>query len=297
MSIMRNALSERLRAIEQNRSALLPSVSLDARDGRDCVIRVANDRESREKAYRLVYRLYLEKEYARPNRSGMWLSLFDALPETTTLLAERTADGEAVGALTVVFDSPLGLPADELYGAELGALRAQGRRLAEIVSLGVAEGTLAGSDLLVRMFNLAYLLARRVREATDFVITVNPRHAGFYRRKFLFSEAGPVRTYEKVGGAPAVLFSIPLDTPDRLPGHERQRTVYRFWLSEPEEARSVSALASALRPMSGAELRHFLMAETDLLAEASPERRAVLERLCPALRNDGEKSPSQPLGD
>ena len=190
---MMNVLSERLRAIESGRDALLQNTSLDGKDDRDYVIRVANDRESREKAYRLVYRLYLEKEYARPNRSGMWLSIFDALPETTTLLAERASDGEAVGALTVVCDSPLGLPADELYGAELSALRAQGRRLTEIVSLGVAEGTLAGSELLVRLFNLAHLLAHRVREATDFVITVNPRHAGFYRLKLLFSEAGPMR--------------------------------------------------------------------------------------------------------
>ena len=51
--------------------------------------RVANDRESREQAYRLVYRLYLEKEYVRPNASRMWVGPFDARPETVTLLVER----------------------------------------------------------------------------------------------------------------------------------------------------------------------------------------------------------------
>jgi hypothetical protein len=54
----------------------------------------------------LVYSLYIEKGYAKLNPANdMWLSLFDALPETTTLLVER--EGQAVGTLTVIFDSPL----------------------------------------------------------------------------------------------------------------------------------------------------------------------------------------------
>jgi hypothetical protein len=52
----------------------------------------------------------------------------------------------------------MGLPADELYRPELDALRAQGRRLSEIVSLGVAEEAGAGSQILVKLFNFVYLL-------------------------------------------------------------------------------------------------------------------------------------------
>jgi hypothetical protein len=64
---------------------------------------------ARRAAYRLVYELYLEKEYALPHPSKMWLSIFDALPETATLVVKR-GDG-VVGAVTVVFDSDIGLPA------------------------------------------------------------------------------------------------------------------------------------------------------------------------------------------
>ncbi len=271
-------------------------------------IRVANDLESREQAYRLVYRLYLEKEYVRPHVSRMWVGPFDALPETVTLLVERTAveggrwkmegqDGKVedgglkvegnnannfpqpstlhlppstasvpVGALTVVFDSAAGLPADELYKAELDALRASGRRLSEIVSLGVDADAAGGSEVLVKLFNLVYLASRRVRAATDFVITVNPRHVRFYEKTLLFAPAGPERNYRKVGGAPAVLLRLDLAVPEervRLehgPAQARppkSRTLYPMFVAPEDEAGVVEALAASLRPMSDGEARYF----------------------------------------
>jgi hypothetical protein len=224
----------------------------------------------------------------------MWLSIYDALPETTTFLVERI-DGTAVGALTVVLDSPMGLPADELYRGELDALRASGRRPAEIVSLGVDEEAARGSQVLMKLFNFAYLVARKIRRATDFVITVNPRHVAFYRRKVLFAEAGPERSYEKVGGAPAVLLSIPLDTPDRLAEEVRARTIYRFWLDEAQEAEAVPALAGHLRPMTERELGYFFVAQTDLLAGATPEQRTHVRGRC-ARSEFGPRKPA-PVGN
>jgi hypothetical protein len=280
-------------------------------------IRVANDIESRMKAYGLVYRLYLEKEYAQPHPSKMWLSIFDALPETVTLLVERheatdyrlqttgttavACDGPSlssdlqpvagslkptpVGALTVVFDSPMGLPADELYRPELDVLRVSGRRLAEIVSLGVAEEAGAGPQILVKLFNFVYLLSKKVRGATDFMITVNPRHVRFYEKTLLFSAAGPEREYDKVGGAPALLLRLDLDVPEERVRLEhgpaetrppRSRTLYPMFHAPAEEPGFVAGLASSLRPMTDQELGYFFVAETDLLAKATPAQREFI---------------------
>ncbi len=312
-----NRLTARLRSLElgagvglepvAERQGPLPFVFGDGRYS----IRVANDLESRRKAYRLVYRLYLEKEYARPDRSKMWLSVFDALPGTVTLLVERTAveggrlkvEGRSnpatsalhpppstpVGALTVVFDSPLGLPADKLYKPELDALRASGRRPAEIVSLGVDEGAGAGSEILVKLFNFVYLLSRKVRGATDFVITVNPRHVRFYEKTLLFSAAGPEREYDKVGGAPALLLRLNLDVPEDRVCLEhgpvetrppRSRTLYPMFVAPAEEPALITSLAASLRPMTEEEIMYFLVAETSLLAEATPEQRSRLQEVC-----------------
>ena len=245
----------------------------------------------------------------------MWLGIFDALPETTTLLVERTDTGAAVGALTVVFDSPMGLPADELYRPELDALRASGRKLSEIISLGVAEEAGAGSEILVKLFNFVYLLSKKVRGATDFMITVNPRHVRFYERTLLFGAAGPERSYDKVGGAPALLLRLDLDVPEervrlehgisgdinsRRPGQaedapvgptspaaqrggslcppkSKSRTLYPMFHAPAEEPEIVAGLASALRPMTEQELGCFFVAETDVLVRATPGQRAFIQ--------------------
>jgi len=213
----------------------------------------------------------------------MWLSIYDALPETTTLLVERTNTGAAVGALTVVFDSPMGLPADKLYQPELDALRSSGRKISEIISLGVAEEAQAGSEILVKIFNFVYLLSRKVRGATDFMITVNPRHVKFYEKTLLFAEAGPERSYEKVGGAPALLLRLDLAIPEERVRLEhgpaetrpaRSRTLYPMFHPPAAEPAIVAGLARSLRPMSEPEFGYFFVAETDVLKEAAPEQRA-----------------------
>jgi hypothetical protein len=313
-TVKRNTLTQHLRTIEAEVLSGPASPDRFAFAGGRYTIRVANDLESRRKAYQLVYRLYLEREYAQPHPSKMWLSIFDALPETVTLLVEKQAEGcglkaegktEAssspsafglqpsvpsvpVGALTVVFDSPMGLPADELYRPELNALRASGLRPAEIISLGVAEEAGAGSQILVKLFNFVYLLSKKVRGATDFVITVNPRHVRFYEKTLLFEAAGPEREYDKVGGAPALLLRLDLDIPEERvyiehgPAETRpakSRTLYPMFLAPAEEPEVVAGLAASLRPMTEQELGYFFVAETDLLAEATPEQRAWIEGL------------------
>jgi hypothetical protein len=309
---MRNSLTQHLRLLEE---MALTGPAAPGRftfgDGKYS-IRVANDLESRRKAYRLVYRLYLEKEYAQPHPSKMWLSIFDALPETVTLLVERQAEGcrlkaegttavssvpsafglqpsaapVPVGALTVVFDSPMGLPADKLYRPELDALRARGRRLCEFASLGVAEEGEGGSAVLIELFSCMSIYAQEVMGATDIVITVNPRHAGFYRRTLLFEDLGPERCYDKVGGAPAVLQRLDFDVQresiikEHWPqpeGARRSRVLYRLFHPLEDDAAIAAGLEKAARPMTERELGYFFVAETDILARAAPEQRAHLQ--------------------
>jgi hypothetical protein len=276
----RNTLTRRLKTLGSRARGGRETRGRPQRRAENCVVGVANDLESRRKAYRVVYELYLEKEYAEPNASRMWVSSFDALAGTTTLLAEDAEDGTPVGALTAVSDSPAGLPADSLYRPELDALRASGRRLCEIISLGVDSRAARGTEVLVKLFNHVYLLARRIRGATDFVITVNPRHAGFYQKTLLFTAAGPGREYDKVGGAPALLMRLDLAVPEeqlrlehgraeRRPA--RSRTLYRLFCPPAGEPGIIRSLARWLRPMSRSEMAYFLPHRYDRPVAPAPE--------------------------
>lgn len=272
--------------------------------GEDYRIVPATDLETRREAHELVYRLYRSKGYTETLESGIWLSVYNILPDTVTLVVVR--NDEVVGTLTVVFDGALGLPADELYGQELRPLRGPGRSPSEIISLGVSEevSRRASQQILVKLFNHVYLTAWYVRKSTDFVITVNPNHADYYRKTLLFECAGEEKTYEKVGGAPARLLHLALEIPTQAVGdpaadHLRKRTLYRYFHTRDEERQILPELRAGLAPMSEEEFEYFAMDRTEIWERASDHERDCLSSLyvtVPSAREERRASHAEPLG-
>jgi hypothetical protein len=121
-----------------------------------------------------------------------------------TLLAWSADD--AVGTMTMGFDNGCGLLADQTYAEKLDAIRARGRTVCEFTRFAVSaaadsKATISG------LFDLSYVLGRKMLGVTDVVVEVNPRHVGFYRRAFGFRPISDVRTCERVN-APAVLLRL-----------------------------------------------------------------------------------------
>jgi hypothetical protein len=229
-----------------------------------CRIIVANSRETRERAYRLAYRVYREKGYVADSDSGMLVSPYDAQPETLTLLAEDP-HGQEMGTVSLAFDSAAGLPSGEIYPSELNKLRTQDRRLAEVFRLAVDKSHPHSLMLLIRMFNFLSIFSRRVRKDTDFIIEVNPHHVAFYRRMVLFEQAGPLRACPRVNGAPAILLRMNLSLMDneiRAHGHliqssVKRRNVYAQTYTWEEEKPIAKFLARQHKPMTSIEMAYF----------------------------------------
>lgn len=211
--------------------------------------RIAETREDIEGAVRLVYRNYVELKYCNLNRFGVHFYLYDVLPETRTLVA---LDGDRVIAtLTLVFDSPLGLPSGKLYGAEIEALRRDGRRMVEVSKLSVdRELGARGLAVLKGLFRLAWLVSAPVRGCTDFIIMVEPHHERFYARSLLFERAGELKPDPEAADAPSILLRLRLsEGPERYRaafGEEaREANPYWYFCLSPEvptieaEARAV----------------------------------------------------------
>lgn len=272
-------LKERLRGVRQGESCRY----VFGHRG-EYEIQVASTIEQRRRAWALVYRNYFKKSYAKANSDSLWYGLHDALPKTTTFLA--TLDGKDVATLTLAFDSPLGLPAFEMYGSELDRLRGNGRRLCEIISLASEETDRhRRAEVLKHIFKLAYLTARRVEESTDFVVTVNPRHVAYYERILLFERLGVKRSYSKVGGAPAVLLRLDLE-----PAEERYRERYgrsegsffRFFVNPETEAPLVRFLQRNRRPLDEGALRTWFGQKRKILSQASPAEQEYLRSCYPS---------------
>jgi hypothetical protein len=272
-------------------------------------VRLASTTEDRWAAWALAYRVYREKGYAEPNPQGLWYSIHDALPGTVTVLVERQettghrlqdaglrlSDHEdpkpdaqgpepavLIGAVTVVPDSPIGLPADKVFPEETGRLRASGAKLAEAVSL--VQGNLsdrAGMLVAAKLCEFTCLVAERLLGATDLVITVNPRHESYYRRVMLFERCGAEAPCDKVSGAPAVFLSLNFTEMQRhiersdLPG--APKTIYRRFMKSGEAEAAAATLRRQMRPLDEAPLRRFFQEERPLLGQATPEGRAHIQ--------------------
>ncbi len=246
-----------------------------------CILHVANSFMRRQKAYELLYYQYSKKGFTQKKDIDLWLSIYDALPETTTFVAEDT-QGCIQGALTAVFDSPIGLPADELYQKEIDVLRNSGGQICEFVSLGIRNTGNSSLKILTCLFYCAYLLAWRIRKFTDLVITVNPSHVKFYRRKLLFDELGPERNYAKVNGAPSVLLKVPLMEYSRQENKHRIFPLYMLKYSDIKELGLVKKIENMLSPISDEEFYTFFIEKTDVWEKASAYQKDFIRKAYPA---------------
>lgn len=164
---------------------------------------------------------------------------------------EASIEQHVVGTLTIGRDSEEGLLVDALYEQEIRTLRAENRKVCELSKLAI-DPLHSSKELLASLFNLAYIYGRIVHRATDFVIEVNPRHTGYYKRILGFRQIGEMRTCQRVN-APAMLLHLELDYVDAqvssLAGSRdpKQRSLYAYFLTKHEEQRVACSLRDTLR--------------------------------------------------
>lgn len=168
------------------------------------------------------------------------------MPTRITLVA---SDHDAtIGTITVGFDSPAGLHADDPFGAETDALREAGHRVCEFTKLAM-DSVVRSKRVLASLFHVAYIYAYRTMGFDTLLIEVNPRHVRYYQRMLGFEQLGPTRLNLRVN-APAVLLSLDFshahDQIERFGGRPEyslvERSLYPYFFSIAEEAGIVGRL-------------------------------------------------------
>lgn len=154
-------------------------------------------------AFRLLHDRYVWRRFMAVEPSRRRLNAHNFLP-TTKVFVARAAD-RVVATVTVVEDSRLGLPVDEALGADLGRLRARGRRVGEAGSLAVDAAYRAhGAPILVRLYRPAVLYAAAIARLDDLAFVVRPRHRAFYLTLLPFREFRGTRRYRRLDGASVI---------------------------------------------------------------------------------------------
>ncbi len=187
------------------------SLALDHSKAEGFVFKIAETREELDAAYRLVHDVYVMEGYSDRQASGTRINLRYALPTTTTFIGAY--HGQVVITMTLIGDSPLGLPMDMIFSEELFALRRQGRFFTEVGAFASHPDFRRKQQVLAMYLNkIMYTYALHHLRSDDLVIAVNPKHEWVYRTLMLFEKIASTRPYRYVKGAPAIAMRLDLRT-------------------------------------------------------------------------------------
>jgi len=237
---------------------------------------IASNAEEIEAAFRLVHNTHLRCGYISAQPHGIKVNVHSALPGTTVFVAK--VRGTVVSTLSLIADSPLGLPMEAFYADEVAELRARGGRLGEVSALADRRAEMHRClNELLALSRMLFCYARSNMGLSDLCIAVNPRHEAYYTGFLKFEHLGRSKTHAAVQGATPVALRLNIESLER-----RALTDERMWrLLNDKEAQGVSL--EKKYHFTDEDARYFLVEKSNALAEASPEAQAYLQSIYPSL--------------
>ncbi|MBT0963807.1 N-acyl amino acid synthase FeeM domain-containing protein [Denitromonas iodatirespirans] len=197
------------------------------------VFKLAETREELEACFRLLHDAYVDAGFMKPAPSGLRVTVYHALPTTSTLLC-RHGD-RVVGTVSLVRESAMGFPMQRIF--DIASIREAGGNIAEVSALAIDRRFRSASGrILMPLLKFMYEYATLQFDTRHLVIAVNPRHIGFYEAILCFRrlKQRPVEHYDFVDGAPAVGAHLDLDFAltafrRRYDGLPPEKNLYRYF--------------------------------------------------------------------
>jgi GNAT superfamily N-acetyltransferase len=191
------------------------------------VLKIAETREELEECFKLLHDTYVESGFMKSHPSGMRVTIYHALPTTTTLCAKY--DGKVVGTISLIRESALGVPLQKIF--DLGAVRGKKGQIAEVSALAVHRSfRRTGGGILFPLMKFMYEYCTTFFDTRHLVIAVNPCHIEMYEALLFFQRlsANIVENYDFVNGAPAVGATLDLKTaPETFRRHYASKPPHR----------------------------------------------------------------------
>lgn len=210
----------------------------------DIIYRLVQTKEDQHSAAEIVRKQYEHSGYTLTEGSvDEKMALFLNKPTSKTFLG--SCNGTPLATVSIIGDSPDGLPLDELYQDEVDLLRQKGWRLAEVSQLAIdttralellPEKALKRNVLLFPLFSIVLQCGRH--DTLDALcIAINPKHEAFYDA-LGFETIGGLKYYTSFNQAPAIAKALPLN------GHEtsapQESFLYREIAASPIDPRVIT---------------------------------------------------------
>ena len=170
---------------------------------RRLVLKIAETKEELEACFAVLHDAYVDCGFMKPDPSGMRVTIYHALPTTTTLCAKY--DGQIVGTISLIRESALGVPLQQIF--DLTSVREKEGQIAEVSALAVHRNfRKTGGSILFPLMKFMYEYCTTFFDTRHLVIAVNPSHIEMYESLLFFQRLTKdiVETYDFVNGAPAI---------------------------------------------------------------------------------------------
>ena len=190
-------------------------VDCDPKPDPRLVLKIADTQEELEACFRLLHDAYVSSGFMKPDPSGMRVTIYHALPTTTTLCAKF--DGEVVGTLSLIRESVFGFPLQAIF--DLTDVRAKAGKIAEVSALAVhPKFRKTGGAILFPLMKFMYQYSTTIFDTRHLVIAVNPNRIEMYESLLFFERLAEnsVENYDFANGAPAVGASLDLHVAPQL---------------------------------------------------------------------------------
>jgi len=272
-------MDKQLNYIEKRRSVRIRRSKL-LKNTENIEYKIAISTEELEQAFELVTQQYISAGLHNEN-DELRLTKFHLLPNCKVFIAiQKQADysEKVIGTLTMVEDSSMGLPMDEVYHDHLQRLRICNLKLAEVICLAVAPEQSAIHNNIVMYLYKICLQFSRLTQVHDLLCTVKPKHTTFYENLLLFKQIGELVPYsyaknQLVQGYQLNLHQANKDFEKVYSGMEFDADLHRFFFTETEEFNRPYGKGDAMTPE---QMRYFIEQRTQLLSSLSHRDKSIL---------------------
>lgn len=170
--------------------------------GQEIKYKLAESRDERTAAFRLVYQAYIRAGLIESNPSAMRVTPYQLQPGSAIFIA--TLRDEVISTVSLIADGPLGLPMESIYREEVARLRESGQYFGEVSALADRRQQMSRTlPVFVKLMRLMVQYAQG-QGIGRLLVAVHPRHGRFYQRFLSFQELADERSYPQVRNRPAV---------------------------------------------------------------------------------------------
>jgi len=272
-------MDKQLNYIEKRRSVRIRRSKL-LKNTENIEYKIAISTEELEQAFELVTQQYVSAGLHNES-DDLRLTKFHLLPNCKVFIAiQKQADysEKVIGTLTMVEDSSMGLPMDEVYHDHLERLRICNLKLAEVICLAVSPEQSAIQNNIVMYLYKICLQYARFTQVHDLLCTVKPKHTTFYETLLLFKQIGDLVPYsyaknELVQGYQLNLYQANKDFEKVYSGMEFDADLHRFFFTDTKQFNRPYGKGDAMTPE---QQRYFFEQRTQLLSSLSRKDKSIL---------------------